>query len=306
MYRNPNRIRVLLIEANVGDAKLVTEYLTEDTVSDFVLCHVVSLAMAMEKLAAQEVDVTLVDLCLPDANGLEVVHEINLRFPAIPILIHTGLENEKLALAAIETGAQDFLQKGKCNGQALAQAIRFAIQRKRAVEHYRFQATHDPLTKLPNRVLLKDRLQHSIERADRHLRNNKKNWHLAVMLFDLDHFKDVNDTYGHLFGDQLLKSVANRLIESFRKPDTIARFGGDEFVVIFEGVKGRKEAINLAEKLRETFTIPFLVEGRKIFITSSIGVACFPESAMDADELIRIADLAMYTAKQKRNSFAFS
>ncbi|MDH5181866.1 MAG: EAL domain-containing protein [Gammaproteobacteria bacterium] len=158
-------------------------------------------------------------------------------------------------------------------------------------EKLRYMATHDFLTGLLNRVTLKERLSYAIHRA---ARSEKK---VAVMLLDLDKFKIVNDTLGHTIGDELIISVAERLSASLRQEDIIARLGGDEFTVIMEGF-GRIEDVNdTANKILSAVSKPFTVDGNEIFIAASIGMSIYPDDDIDADILLKNADIAMYRAK---------
>ena len=171
---------------------------------------------------------------------------------------------------------------------------------KESQEQLDFLAHHDPLTRLPNRLLFQDRLLHAIGRAAR------ENQALAVMFIDLDRFKNVNDTLGHQVGDQLLNQVAAALGARLREGDTLARLGGDEFVVLLEHVDGELGAARVAQKLVTLFEQPFTVSGHELFVTGSIGVSLFPQDALDADMLIRNADVAMYQAKARgRNGYQF-
>jgi diguanylate cyclase (GGDEF)-like protein len=127
---------------------------------------------------------------------------------------------------------------------------------------------------------------------------------LAILMLDLDEFKKVNDTHGHNIGDQLLKGVANRLVKMFRKGDTIARWGGDEFILLLPEIRQTEVAKNVAERILHSFNKPFEFDGLRIAITASIGVAIFADDGPDADTLIKNADIAMYHAKDSgRNCF---
>jgi len=171
-------------------------------------------------------------------------------------------------------------------------------ERKRYEEKLRYNAVTDHLTELPNRFLFFDRLNMALAQAQRDLQK------LAILMLDLDEFKKVNDTYGHNIGDQLLKGVANRLLKMFRKGDTIARWGGDEFILLLPEIRQAEVAKNVAERILHSFNKPFEFEGLKIEITASIGVALFSDDGPDADTLIKNADIAMYHAKDAgRNCF---
>ncbi len=155
-----------------------------------------------------------------------------------------------------------------------------------------YLATHDTLTSLPNRTLFYDRLNIALATANRYGQQ------LAVMLFDLDRFKEVNDTLGHKVGDELLKAVGDRVTVILRQSDTLARMGGDEFLVLLPAIRQGGDADLVARKLLDTFRAPFSIEGKDLRVTTSIGVAVFPEDGTDSDTLVKNADIAMYWAKQ--------
>ncbi|MBI2212346.1 MAG: EAL domain-containing protein [Acidobacteria bacterium] len=176
--------------------------------------------------------------------------------------------------------------------------IRDITERNFAEEQIRHLAYHDALTGLPNRLLFRDRLAVAIPQCQRAGRR------LAVLFLDLDRFKVVNDTLGHNAGDQLLQQVAERLRECVRESDTIARIGGDEFILLIPMLGETEDAPRLAQKLLASIHQSFEIDGRELFTTTSIGVSVYPEDGTDAGTLIRNADTAMYQAKEKgRNNY---
>lgn len=187
-----------------------------------------------------------------------------------------------------------------CSGKTLYYegTIEDITQRKKAEETIRKLAYHDALTGLPNRPLFNDRLTLGMSNADR----NKKS--VVVMLLDLDKFKHINDTLGHNVGDMLLQSVSNRLTKILRKSDTVARMGGDEFLIMIPDVKMKDYADFVARKIIGSFYAPFMLKGHKINVTTSIGVAIYPDDGKDIETLIKTADIAMYEAKKAgRNNY---
>ena len=155
----------------------------------------------------------------------------------------------------------------------------------------RFMAQHDPLTLLPNRMLFSDRLQQEITIAKR----DKKNF--AVMFLDLDEFKPVNDKFGHGVGDLLLKEAAKRIQDCVRESDTVGRFSGDEFIVLFRAIEHKQDAMAVAEKIRHALNQPFELAGQNLKISSSTGDAIYPDHGADEVQLLKNADIAMYCAK---------
>lgn len=171
-------------------------------------------------------------------------------------------------------------------------AIEDITERKKYEEKIQQMAFHDSLTGLPNRKLFSDRLGIVLAQAKR---NKKK---VGIVMLDLDNFKDVNDTLGHDVGDTLLKEVAERLSVTLRKSDTVARFGGDEFVLIFPDMEVIEEAIQVVQKIIDRFNKPFLIDTHQLVVTTSIGIAVYPNDGMDEEILMKNADIAMYQAKQ--------
>ena len=171
-------------------------------------------------------------------------------------------------------------------------------ERRRAEAQIVAQAYNDPLTKLPNRARLLDRLDVDVAQAKRHGRK------LAVVYIDIDFFKYINDSWGHSVGDNLLQSLALRLKRSVREADTVARMGGDEFVILVPELRQSEDLAGIAAKLLSLITRPFSLDGRTIQIAASIGIASYPEDGADAEALLRNADAAMYRAKELgRNNF---
>ena len=178
---------------------------------------------------------------------------------------------------------------------------RDVTERKIAEETINFQAYHDLLTKLPNRALLRDRLSLAISQAKR---EDEK---LAVMFLDLDRFKNINDSLGHMIGDELLQQVSMRLKECIRAADTLARFGGDEFTLMLPRLhNARDDASKLANKITNILKQPFIVEGHELYVSASIGIALYPQDGTSIDTLIKHADVAMYHVKgQGKNGYQF-
>lgn len=161
-------------------------------------------------------------------------------------------------------------------------------------------AQHDFLTGLPNRVVLMDRLTQAIGMANRHHKQ------IALLFLDLDHFKQINDSFGHAVGDQLLQEVAADIVACVRTTDTISRHGGDEFVILLTEIEEIQDPAQVAEKLLARFALPRIIDGHELQITLSIGISVYPENGLDADTLMRNADTAMYNTKESsQNSYQF-
>lgn len=287
------KTKILLVEDQPADARLAQEALAENHAGEFDIIHVTRLQQALDCLSREHFDALLLDLSLPDADGLDTVIQIHGAAPGLPIVILSGASDEALSLQAVQAGAQDFLVKSWGNGPILARALRLAIARKCALDHFVHLAQHDPLTDLPNRILFQERLDRALDHAQRAERC------AALMLLDLDYFKNVNDSLGHEAGDLLLQAIGHRLRECVRHRDTVARIGGDEFAVVLEDLAGSEDAAVIAEKILDAMTRPFSLDGQEVSIAASIGIAMFPDhdTVPDTVTLLKRADTALYQAK---------
>jgi diguanylate cyclase (GGDEF)-like protein/PAS domain S-box-containing protein len=175
------------------------------------------------------------------------------------------------------------------------------ITERKSWENRIYQLAYsDSLTGLPNRLLLRDRLEHAIATADR----NRSM--VGVLFFDLDHFKAINDSYGHHVGDQLLRRIAERTRGCVREIDTVCRLGGDEFVLVLPELHEAADAAGVARKLLSVLSEPYPIDERELTITPTVGISIYPRDGNDADTLVRNADSAMYHAKESgKNHYRF-
>jgi diguanylate cyclase (GGDEF)-like protein/PAS domain S-box-containing protein len=426
---------VLLIEDNSGDARLLFEIFRDQGTDNTELHHVGCMREAETYLADNAADIILLDLGLPDAQGMAAVRRARAAAPTVPLVVLTGMDDEQLAALALKEGAQDYLVKGQIDTygttRGLMRALRYAIERKSledalfaekeravvtlnsiadavictdisgnisflnlvaekmtgwplqdaagkplaevfhvigaatrevienpanlALERDRtvhipadsiliqrdgtelpiedsvapihdrdgraigavivfhdvsaaralalevaHSAEHDYLTGLPNRMLLNDRVGRAIALAPRRMKQ------VAVLFLDLDGFKYINDSLGHLIGDKLLQSVTERLVNCVRASDTVSRQGGDEFVVLLSEMEHPEDAAITARRMLQSVAQAHSIEGRDIHITTSIGVSVHPDDGEDAETLMKNADTAMYQAKEQgRHCFKF-
>lgn len=285
--------KILLVEDNIGDVDLLRAILEDPGPGDYHLTCVERVKEGLGKLQEDAFDIILLDLSLPDSQGVETLVTMVNAAGQVPVVVLTGADNEDTAAEVVRRGAQDYLVKGQIDRPNLTRAIRYAIERKRSQEEIYFLAHHDSLTGLPNRTLMLDRLSQAIAHARR------TGQMLALHFIDLDRFKEVNDSLGHAAGDYLLRGVAERLKSATRASDTVARLGGDEFVVIHEHLDDPRDAAYLADRFVEVLVPPFRIDGRDIFTTATVGIAVYPNDAAHPEELLKMADLALYTAKEK-------
>jgi diguanylate cyclase (GGDEF)-like protein len=282
---------VLLVEDNRIDAQLIRRLLRRVSTSYYRITHVRTLNDAV--LSADELapDVILADLNLPDSRGTDTVTSLQTAYPDIPLIIVSAWEDEAVSLRSVKAGAQDYLVKGHIDGANLHRVIRYAIERKRTELELVRLAQFDQLTGLPNRTLLRERVNHALARA---MRSGSG---VATLILDMDRFKEINDMLGHEVGDKLLIKAAKRIRASVRDQDTVARLGGDEFAVILEGVSEAKEVLPVIERIVDSLREVTTVDGHEVNTSTSIGIAMYPENGNNLSELLRAADLAMYQAK---------
>jgi diguanylate cyclase (GGDEF)-like protein/PAS domain S-box-containing protein len=423
MKAKPALYLFLIIEDNPGDARLLKEMLRyyHRIESNFVI--VTSMAAAEAYFAKATADIILLDIGLPDAQGLAAVRRAHSAAPHVPLVVLTGLDDELLAVETLQEGAQDYLIKNELTPAGLFRALRYAIERKviesalatqrellqvtlqsigdavirtdskgnitfsndvalrltgldaartgspaaeivrmldlnqgspgapqsrilhlppdymlmrpdglaipvegcvapvndkdgrevgnvvvfrdvsavRAIaSQLSHSAQHDFLTGLPNRMLLVDRIGQAINLAQR---SGKR---LAVLFLDLDGFKHINDSLGHLLGDKLLQSVATRLVDCVRGSDTVSRQGGDEFVVLLAEMADAADAAITARRMLEAVRNVHRISGNDLHVSTSIGVSVYPDDGTDSETLIKNADTAMYQAKENgRHRYQF-
>jgi diguanylate cyclase (GGDEF)-like protein len=234
-------------------------------------------------------------------------NERHLLIAAFTSLLKNGDKQSLEHRIVLRDGSQRIVfqqAEAKRDAQGRAILMRGTMQdvtERRANEaRIEYLANHDALTDLPNRNLLSDRIAQAVAQSYR------TGQRLAVLFLDLDRFKLINDSFGHPAGDGLLKTVAARILATVRETDTVARLGGDEFVIVFPNLAHAEDGGVMAKKILRTFSLPFVVAGRELHVTSSIGVSICPEDGDNADALLRSADAAMYRAKEQgRDNFQF-
>ncbi|MBF0162073.1 MAG: diguanylate cyclase [Magnetococcales bacterium] len=256
---------------------------------------------AVDLFVQNQPDMLLLDVSMPVMDGFAVCETIR-KLPSgarVPIVMLTGLSDDQSVDQAFAAGADDYVTK-PIHWAVLRQRIRLFMERRRAEAIILYQATFDTLTELPNRNLFMDRLERAIALA----RRNQEQ--LAVLFIDLDRFKEVNDTWGHAAGDELLRQTARRLKECVRQSDTVARMGGDEFTMLLPGVSFPADPEMVARKILFSLSQPFDLHGHISVISGSVGIALFPQDSDTLQTLLKYADHAMYEAKrQGKNGFLF-
>lgn len=287
-------MRTLLIEDSVGDAMLIEKSLQQAFPQECYVNKTNSIKSALHALSRYKHDVILLDLSLPDAIGFDGLQSIQNSAPELPIVILTALADETTALSAVRHGAQDYLFKDHTDPKSMRRAMEFAIQRKHYEEVIITRANYDQLTGLVNRSLFDDRFDLLLQKCKRSGEG------IGLFYIDLNQFKAVNDTFGHAAGDELLRAVAERLKRVLRSYDTAARFGGDEFALLLEGVTEQVECERIAQKIIDEIKMPYEIDGDTIKVGASVGMTTCRGSSLDSESkkrLLHQADMAMYIAK---------
>ena len=287
-------LRVLIIDGSRHDASVVVRALT--SAGYVVEHHRAWTAKALTAALRRETwDLAIADYSLPGLRGGAALRLLRRHGADMPFIFVSSTPGEDAAVDAMKAGADDYMRKGAL--KRLIPAVRRELREAAARREQRRQAQrvahlayHDALTDLPNRTLLHDRLAQSIRAARR------DETRVALLVLDLDGFKEINDTYGHRAGDRVLQHVAARMRAALREVDTVARLGGDEFALVLPST-GLEGATQTAGRVLREIEQPCLIEHRHLTVRGSIGIACCPQHAKSADLLLQKADLAMYQAK---------
>jgi len=271
---------------------------------------------ALVQVLKNDLALIILDVQMPEMDGFEVANLLHgdLKTHNIPIIFVTAAYNDELhVLAGYQSGAVDYIEK-PINDVILLSKVRIFVrlwQQQKDLEHeieLRIQAnkdikhlaTHDQLTGLNNRSILKDLIEKALSKAKRF------DSIIALLFIDLDGFKNINDSYGHDVGDYILKVCSKRMINSIRGMDSIIRYGGDEFIALLTDLQSSDEALLSAERILSALIKPIAWKEKEIQVTASIGIAYYPEHGDSELSLIKSADKAMYSVKNKgKNNIAF-
>lgn len=302
---HPNIKKILVIEDNDDDVFLLRNCLQQIDIT----CPVdraVNGQDALVKLDENKYDIIFLDYNLPDSNAIDLIRDVlkHAGKDFLPIITMTGVGGTEVAVELMKLGVIDHLLKGELKPDRLNMALLFAMEKisnarkqKIYISELERMGLYDSLTSLPNQNLMYDRLEQVIKTA----RRAKTGFSLCYM--DLNDFKPINDTYGHATGNLVLRTIGQRLKYQVREADTVARVGGDEFVIILPGVGSREDAITFVEKLQANIDKPVPIENIEVEISSSIGITMFPDHGTNLNDILNIADLAMYQAKRNKKPF---
>lgn len=291
--------RLLLVDDDIVDRKAIRRLLDSNG-NQFEIDEAKSRSEALAFCDDNQYECILLDFGLGEIDALELLPSLKKCSPdgRLAVVLITGMGNEYLAAQAFKAGVHDYIVKSNLHADILVGAIEHAIRAvdlERSVEKQRAEleyfGLHDHLTGLPNRKLFFDRLDQALLHAERH------GTRYSLLSMDLDRFKQINDTLGHEAGDVVIVEVARRLKEALRSSDTIARFGGDEFVCLLE-VLNYEDSVAVADKLIDTLLKPIDIDDLQVGVGLSIGISNLPKNGGNGRELLKKADAAMYEAKK--------
>ena len=295
---------MLIVEDNPVDREVYRRLMTRDADCEYRFTETELGEDGIDVCLTNPPDCVLLDYNLPDFDGLEFLTTLSERISDItfPVVMLTGQGDERVAVEALKYGAEDYLVKAGLTPELLRRAVSNAVEKmalRRSVkinqEELARIATTDALTDIPNRRYLMERLTQELERAKRY------ETPLSVLLLDLDYFKQVNDRYGHLTGDEVLKSVGKLLEQCARQTDIVGRYGGEEFCVVLTNTaleEAAQVAQRICERARDECHHPVESKG-EFHVTCSIGAAGFDDDASDAASFLARADTALYNAKDQ-------
>ncbi len=292
-------VTVLLVEDDPVAAGLFHAQLRSEFAVRFEFERAETRARALELVRDQALDVVVLDLMLPDSEGIETLETIRAEAGPLPIVVLTGLDDEDLAVRAVERGAQDYLVKGESSGRVISRSLLYAIERQRLTEALRGLSLLDDLTGLYNRRGFLTLAEQQLGLARRMGRG------VALVVADVDGFKGINDTLGHPAGDRALRRVARALRDTFRGSDVVARFGGDEFIVLAPQ-PSRDSIDGCIHRLRRNLHAkPELDSEILPKLSLSLGIEwCDSDDELPLAELVSRADKRLHEEKQRKSEAA--
>jgi diguanylate cyclase (GGDEF)-like protein len=299
-------IQLLLVDDDVGAAQRIARILEGCDRPRFEVTHVTRIEDALGLVRSGTWQMLLIGVDAADGRAIAGVADLKAAAGGAPIVVMMDGDGSEAA-GLRRAGASDQLPRREPSPRLLLGTLRHAVERDRmltdltlARKREQYIATHDDLTDLPNRPAFLDQFERAVAYASRN------DTQLALLILDLDRFKTINESLGHPVGDELLKILADRLRRIVRRSDMLARFGGDEFIVMLQNVRRDHDPARVAEKILRLVSQPCVLAGREYRVTASIGISMFPADGTDANMLVRAADMALYHAKDRgRDGFSY-
>lgn len=288
-----NNYSIAVIDDSLDDCLIIQRQLSRDDHDHYTTQCFNTYDTGLNAIASNSFDLYFIDLDLNGRSGLDLLaqaRELNIQRP---LVIVTGNENPAVDMKALELGATDFINKNELNAQTLSRTVRHAVTRKAHELRLEHAANHDGLTGLAHKSHFHSELERALAR------HHRSQTMLSVALLDLNAFKPINDTHGHLAGDHVLQTIAQRLNALVRSGDLVGRLGGDEFGILLENIESPDQLTQLFEQIDETLAQPFEFQDQTLQVSCSLGAAYFPSDGLDAAGLIEAADQRMYSNKNR-------
>ena len=295
-------LSVLIVEDSVDDTELLLLELRRGGY-DLTYTRVEDAKAMTTELIKHKWDVVISDFSLPKFDAFAALDLLHSTGQDIPFIIVSGTIGEDRAVKAMKLGAHDYILKATLKRlvPAVERELREAqtrLHQLQANETIHRLAYTDPVTNLPNRFRFRELVQEAVVTGKRDNRT------IALLLMDLDNFRDVNDTLGHDRGDSLLQQVGLRLRGALFEHDVVARIGGDEFGILLPHLAVANDVLRVIQNIHDSLKLSFMIDGIPIVVETSVGVAMMPDHAENADKLLQRADIAMYHAKQMASNYA--
>lgn len=292
-------INVLLVDDSEDDFILTRDLLSNLSGTQFNIEWAPCFDSGLEAYASGIHDVCLIDYRLGHRTGIEWMQERPASVEEIPIIMLTGMGTRTTDIQAMQHGVADYLEKDAINGLLLERAIRYSLEKHRLVRELHKLSKTDTLTGIANRLRFQEQLAADLASAARHARQ------LALLCVDLDNFKEINDSLGHGFGDQVLYQIAGRLSRVVRAEDLVSRLGGDEFALLLSEIDEPTDCAQIAEKVLREISLPIQHQGHMVTVSGSVGIA-IGDGHLSASQVFDAADMAMYEAKKRgRNQYCY-
>jgi len=304
--------KVLIVDDLEDNLELIEDMLDDEGYNNII--SALSAKEAYEELEKNDIDLVILDVMMPEIDGIEACKYIKSKYKDIPVILATAKTDMQTLEDGFDAGANDYVKKPIVNDVELLARVKNAISLKMSLDNYKtlnislesnlkekmYLSTHDTLTGLLNRNGFNTIIEEIIED---YIQTKQS---FALLFLDLDKFKEVNDTLGHHLGDVLLKDVAKRMVNGLRQTDIVARFGGDEFCLLLKDIKNLDDISVISQNINEKLAKPFVLDGQKVYTPCSIGIAIYPQDGITREELIKNADSAMYNSKYSgKNTFSY-
>jgi len=285
--------QILMVAENDVEVKKLERLLATLSLADFQFTQMSPAELSVARYGDRNFDIGIVDLGHGDSPELNIIDYLHRKMPYLPMIILNEQEDVDYSLLALRKGAQDYLVKSQLDAERLIRSLHYAMERMQQTEKLANRISYEPLTGLANRLLLNDRLEQAIKRAERYSTG------VAVLYIDIDKFRVIDEKLGRKRANDYLKKTANRIRQCLRNSDTVARVGSDEFIVLLEAMSHTHGAMSVSKKILQSFNRGINIDGKNIKSSCSIGIALYPQCGEEINDLICKADITRCRAARE-------